>query len=338
MKFQIIAKLLFVISVFIQLPTQTLARGEQEIAGPKVGNGGGLWLCRDRESLNYKWIELTDLFEAKNEFGWELKEFKGQTFPEIYLSIVELARKNTKLGALISKYGVDPIQKLTFIHKYATLTSINDGFYKVRPSAASCSDGYIHYAQLANFTNDGVILVNSSLWAEPLLSSRDKAALLVHELVYKVLRDSRGDKNSLPTRAIVAALFSQLNEAELSRQIDFALSADYPDWDESKVNISLAYLTCGAQVSSKSSLVGKLLEENGGELVTALEQFEFSVSMDSSEGRPTKAEIVDSVSGATAQISGTELDFGFNAKRGFNLELKLKEANAKLTCWLESKP
>lgn len=72
-------------------------------AGPRVGNGGGDWACREKNQA-LRWIRLVDLFEATNEFGLGPAHYVG-TVPHILDSALKTVLKaDSNLAKGISSY------------------------------------------------------------------------------------------------------------------------------------------------------------------------------------------------------------------------------------------
>ncbi|MCO5141690.1 MAG: hypothetical protein M9962_01215 [Oligoflexia bacterium] len=194
------------------------------IASPRVGNGGGVWVCQNESFTKVRWMHFVDLFEAENEFGLSLAKVENLSEWQIYTEKMKLLRKvSPEITRLIRINLSDLLRTIKFLPESTELTQIEDAFIRVRPSPSSCLNGYLYYGQLANFTFDGRLLISSKFWNDPEFSKREKAALLVHETIYKTLRDHYGDENSSRSRFIVGILFSTLpvdqQKARISRKL-----------------------------------------------------------------------------------------------------------------------
>jgi hypothetical protein len=84
--------------------------------------------------------------------------------------------------------------------------------------------------QVANYTIDGRLLISSFLWNHPLFTAVDKAALVVHEVVYKHARKNHGNTTSDRARETVGILFSDLSIQALRTKLTGILRLEW--WPE----------------------------------------------------------------------------------------------------------
>ena len=104
----------------------------------------------------------------------------------------------------------------------AEIALIDDAKVRVKPAIETC-DGTIAPMQIANFTDDGRLLIDSHLFNHPKFSPRDQAALLVHEAIYAYFRSRFEDRDSQRARRVVGILFSKLDSKAAHQKIDEAL-------------------------------------------------------------------------------------------------------------------
>jgi hypothetical protein len=199
-----------------------------EAASPRVGNGGGVWTCEDRATRSIRWLRFVDLFEAENEFGLNVPVKPGATWDIARDVIAGISGISPNLNRLLQAYPVNFREVIRFLPKSSGLTVIEDAAIRVRPLPETCEDGYLYYGQLANFTFDGRLLISSKFWKDESFTNTERAALIVHEAVYKALREGMGDKNSSRVRQIVGLLFSDLSEAQKAQRIDSVLMHEVP--------------------------------------------------------------------------------------------------------------
>lgn len=199
-------------------------------ASTRVGNGGAGWICREkRDSSIIRWLTVVDLFEARYEFNLKLSgnyesdewALAASKVAMLQVQVPEFARHLTDLK--------DIRKALVILPKEVSLEMIDDGAIRVRPAPVTCFGGYLFYFQLANFTHDGRLLVNGEVWNDSAMGAIGRGALLVHEIVYKAIREHAGDRTSVRARAIVGLLFADLPAAERAEQIRKILAAD-PDY------------------------------------------------------------------------------------------------------------
>jgi hypothetical protein len=212
------------LSILVLLAAHQVA----EAAPPRVGNGGGVWTCEDRNTKNIRWLRFVDLFEAENEFGLKIANQQGGPWEVLNDKLIEISRVSPNLDRLLQAHPVFFDEVIHFLPKSSGLTVIEDAEIRVRPLPETCEDGYLYYGQLANFTFDGRLLISSKYWKDPSFTDLERAALLVHEAVYKALREGMGDKNSSRVRQIVGILFSNLSDSQKSGKIDAVLMHECP--------------------------------------------------------------------------------------------------------------
>lgn len=199
-----------------------------EAMPPRVGNGGGVWTCEDRSTKEIRWLRFVDLFEAENEFGFKVAAQSGGPWEILNEKLIEISAVSPNLDRLMRAHPVYFDELIHFLPKSIGLTVIEDAEIRVRPLPETCENGYLYYGQLANFTFDGRLLISSKYWDDPSFTDTERGALLVHEAVYKALRDGMGDKNSSRVRQIVGILFSTLSDSQKSAKIDAVLMHDCP--------------------------------------------------------------------------------------------------------------
>lgn len=189
-------------------------------AGDSVGNGGGGWACYEGTSTSkIKWVQLVDLYEAKNEFGLQLSDYKN----EKWQNILTLALDRVKSANQVYYDALAPYVN-TVLNNYEFVTGdlgvIEDGLYRVVPSAKECSKGKLQYVQIANYTHYNKVLIDEKLFNNSKLSEVDRAALILHEAIYSYARAFKGDSNSVRTRRIVGLVFSRMSIAQLRAELE----------------------------------------------------------------------------------------------------------------------
>lgn len=208
------------------------------MAGDKIGNGGGLWACRTPEGIVR--AELVDLFEAREEFKLDLKNFGKESVDEIVRERLAYVR-----GALPDLYE-EWVSHFEYVLNHrqlvnARLRPIEDSLYRIEPVAATCPEGSWEYTQFANFTEYGQILIRRDLWENPAVSERDKAALLFHESLYRWTRIRLVDHDSVRARRIVGYLFSQHSPGDLRREISKTIPELTDGFPDGSVNDRLGF-------------------------------------------------------------------------------------------------
>ncbi len=213
--------------VFLGLMLVSMA----SFAGDKVGNGGGVWACVVSSGASQQHVSsanLVDTFEAREEFGlttlssresdpWQIvqerTEFLESQWPEM------IAQWQSSLSVVKSN--------IRYVN--AELVVVDDSLFRIKPLATTCANGKWQYTQFANFTYQGQILIQKELWNSAVVTPVDKAALIWHEAIYKWLRETQGDRDSVRTRQIVGLLFSDLNISEMKTRIQKVLGSLEPE-------------------------------------------------------------------------------------------------------------
>jgi hypothetical protein len=120
--------------------------------GERGGNGGGVWVCQNKDSLGtIRKVELVDFYEAEKEFKYVIKKQTGldsQTILDLYKYRIFEIDKN--LAASMEPYFSKLNAKLNPVD--TDLEVIDDSLYRVKPPQRWCEEGTISYQQLANYT------------------------------------------------------------------------------------------------------------------------------------------------------------------------------------------
>lgn len=180
-------------------------------------HGGSVIAC-GTSSDPTKTVQLLDLFEAEAR-GAQL--IPSQTTTDEALKFVQ-DRVENAMGdewffAKVLHDGIPAVKQL--MRLTWEIDRIGDEAHVPR-LPAGC-----RVEQLAVFDFAGVISVKEALWRK--LSSRDRAALWLHELVFSLQRRIHGSEtyggdyiHSIQTRELVGALFdTRLSNTELAREI-----------------------------------------------------------------------------------------------------------------------
>jgi hypothetical protein len=181
-------KFLKLISLFFFLLMTKMA-----VAGNE-GGGGKSVVCRDAQGKITR-AEILDLFEGRNQYQL--------TYSETELSWQEQVFNFFKSSGIatdneIFKNFQNIIMHLNILSEEVVLKETNDSFEVVSPKGCKIE-------QVAIYINDNQILISGEIWKA--LSETQKAALIIHESVYRYLRDY-GETNSKRARHLTAHLLS----------------------------------------------------------------------------------------------------------------------------------
>ena len=204
-------------------------------AGPGLSGGGQGVVCRTPDGKIVS-AELLDLAEAREYFVLEMKihpdsdnylaiasqyaDLLDSSIPSAVPAIPWSTSVNGRLtasgydlnpGILLSKnqksrgirdsvYRINK-EKLLIPGDNFKMIAIEDSHPRVTPSSAGCA-----IEQVAKFSDgDGKIRIIANVWAK--LDTTNKAALLIHEALYRGLREN-GEASSDRTRKTVGYIFS----------------------------------------------------------------------------------------------------------------------------------
>lgn len=200
--------------LFFFLPTLTWAGVIRN--GGSVGNGGGAWVCRE-SNQSIRWARLVDIFEGQNEFGLDIP-FKSNMTADQQLEDIRQKIKNVNRNFYyaITKSLAEVKRKIKLVN--VNLTVVDDALYRITPAQDSCVSGTIAYEQLANYTEFGMILVQTQLFNS--ITPTEQAGLLAHEAIYKLERERKNATNSVHTRKIVAELFSSVDPTQYAEDLE----------------------------------------------------------------------------------------------------------------------
>lgn len=202
--------------------------------GDSVGNGGVLWACRSGiGGRHFHAGMLSDLFEAREQYGWTLIADPGGDPMKLYeLRKDWLRRELPEMYSALQPRFEYVEQHRTFVH--AELLSTRDFNNALKPLPASCTQGEWQPLNIANFREeDQQVLISSELWSSANLPTLDKAALLFHEAVYYWMRTYFGVTNSDKARKVTGLLFAALPTAKVKEEIRKVLGT-YPDQPDGK--------------------------------------------------------------------------------------------------------
>lgn len=161
-----------------------------------VGNGGDLVVCRHQDG-SIKSVELLDYFEAR--------ELRG-----IHADINSAAEALDRLKRLSPKRAARYQLAVNEFHSNALfkagieLTDISDSDHDLLPSG--CKVEQLAIQRKPQFPEDKLYLINKDLW--DLMSARDQAGLILHEVIYRDTLDA-GKTDSRTARYFNSIISSQ---------------------------------------------------------------------------------------------------------------------------------
>lgn len=180
-------KLLLPLSLFLT----TLA-----FAGNEKGNGGVSVVCRDTNE-KIESAQILDIFEGEVRYG---KKYDNITDPETKIQLAQMYL--TKYPEFLEAFR-NELAKVRAIIMYVPVGIIlkptDDAFPIIEKKGCQ-------YEQLANYTEEDDLLVSQEIYNE--LKNVDKAALMIHEVLYSLFREY-GAKDSRQARKLTAELLAK---------------------------------------------------------------------------------------------------------------------------------
>ncbi len=167
----------------------------------EVGNGGGAFVCRDSQG-KIESAELVDLFEGRREpYFLNISTTNDSSMESQMNAAVEKIKLHAPDLSPKFKEALNyTLQRKRFIESNEELLEFRDDLQVIGKKGCPRE-------QLANFTPLGVVLVDAEIYNA--MDNTNKAALWVHEAIYKVLR-GEGDTDSRKASLMTAIVFSDL--------------------------------------------------------------------------------------------------------------------------------
>lgn len=150
-------------------------------SGGMEGGGGKTVVCRNANG-SIRSVEILDLYEARTVYQLSYNEssvtWKEQGIELMRAAGLEVEGTSTSPSRIYDWY-MNAVQNLVFLPEGTTLKPIDDSLEAIIPGDCTLE-------QTVNYQNDKRILVDGSIWAA--LSETQKAALMIHEATYRLLR------------------------------------------------------------------------------------------------------------------------------------------------------
>ena len=307
-------------------------------AGPGVNNGGGGWSCKLDHADGFVWIKTTELAPS-NYYAQAIATFEQSGFRDIFNAKLALLRSSSvELSALIDSDQIDIFKSIHFIDR--EIEFIDDGQIEDKPPGSSCSGGTIQFVQIADYLLDEALVINTNIWNSKSFSEADKAGLLLHELIYKVLRDKKNVISSYATQTIVRALFRPSSN-DLSQIIHQAIEGIDPNRKAKIITFGFKLFCYGAIDDGSHSQTPPIFQMNtlepGDHQQVDLGGFRFVVDSNSNDGRPALLSITDLDSGVKSTLDDRLIFAAFRENKtvSFTLEKPAKHVTASFTCEAE---
>lgn len=186
---------------FLPILTLTLIQS-QSWAGDKARNGGSIIQCGAR-------AEVYDLFEGREAHGLNISNFSGDELSIVKAVLKRIEKFEPRRAAKYSNYLESFYSEARFVN--APISAIEDlGEGTLLPPKGCTKVQAISQARKTSLV-EARYLISEKIWKS--LDSLNRAALIVHELIYReVFEENEIVSNSQGVRNLSALLFS--NEFE----------------------------------------------------------------------------------------------------------------------------
>jgi hypothetical protein len=173
-------------------------------AGTKDGGGGPSIICNGPDG-KVATAQLLDLYEAQVRFGLTVPTSSDAAAKQLQAAFAKLENYNWYLASDVEDALATAESKVTFLPAGVIMApgvDLGDSYAAVIPDG--CQLAYAGY-----YEADGTLRISQDIWSK--LDQTSRAALFMHEALYKVARDIGHQDNSLVSRELNGYLFSGAN-------------------------------------------------------------------------------------------------------------------------------
>ncbi len=164
--------------------------------GPITSGGGGACVER-RDDGSIAHAETYDLWEGAEVFGYKYSQLSS--INKSSDEILEVALRRIERDETRKKVSLEVDSVKTHMRFVSAPRKTNDGNFPVIP----CDKGF-QYEQLAFFLGSRFVLINKEIWEA--MDDLSKAAIILHEAVYRMYRLGATHEDSFATRRTVGQL------------------------------------------------------------------------------------------------------------------------------------
>jgi len=169
-----------------------------------IGNGGDAIVCRDKSTEAIVSAEILDVYEARVIHNAEITVDPSQSTDDILNTIIGKIRlKETVSADRIQSYVDTFFEEAKFLNDIE-LEDINDSAHIIIPRGCKVEQVAVH--NKPSEFNPNRYTVNNNIWNS--LDNLNKAALVLHEVLYRIARESLSIRDSRLIRLSMASLLS----------------------------------------------------------------------------------------------------------------------------------
>jgi hypothetical protein len=178
-------------------------------AGGVDGGGGKGVVCRNDQNQIIK-AEVLDIYEGRVQYGHRIPSSSSQVMSQADEAIRSISSGRNKVfqDSVLKMAHFINLRKI-ILPDGTGLEDIDDSHHVIVPKGCKIE-------QLANFTKQNQILIDGEIWKN--LDNTNKAALLVHEALYKWFRNY-GATHSIRARKFVSLGFMGIEANDIKADI-----------------------------------------------------------------------------------------------------------------------
>jgi len=185
-------------------------------SGVGAGGGGSAWQCTSEKNPSENWIQTVDLFQARVTYGDKAVTLSNESVEKQVAGFVKKAASyselfQTQLEEFITLYGhqkheLSPLEELQKVEDLSKLS---------QPSRRLCPSGKIDRMQVVHYIGDTANIDHFAYSELP--TETDRAAIIIHEAIYRMRREFFGDGDATKSIQLVGCLVSSMTQ-EYERQ------------------------------------------------------------------------------------------------------------------------
>lgn len=271
-----------------------------------VGNGGGSHFCAGR---GYQ--EMYDIYEGKTRYGLTFDENQIDENLILQNAIQKIKNINVSVAVEVAAW-------IDYLNQPGNLvTSFNIKLTRVPDANVLMTDENCEYVQLANWDD-----VTQKVFVKPsvylVMSPFHRAALKLHEAIYKVFRIRKKSINSDQARLLVAEVLSLVSAENAMKSIS-------SENDVGSISPALASITLIPIISNYTDHIDSINVHVGGNDLSAQKDLELSVVF------KVKHPVEDEIVKIKAQILSDEALLPEAPRREANLiRLRIAKNNSEM--------
>lgn len=187
-------------------------------AGAISGGGGAAVVCRNADH-SIASAELLDLYEGKVRFGYEIPESPGLSADTQIATALDRLGDDRYVALKAKEFARDIIERIRYLPEGVSLNAPLD----LGESYGAVVKEGCRMEGVGFYEADGTLKIARPVFSA--LSTTQKAALILHEAIYKIDRTVENAANSARSRKLTAQFFStSLENNEILNELNELLT------------------------------------------------------------------------------------------------------------------